>query len=472
MHRTRVPRTRGAINVIVQVLEGPTETVIDVVTAPEEAHDNEATQIRQPLLDRATDVSPPPIVDAQSRPRREPTRPPQDAPVHFGPGGRVGRYEIRDKIGQGAFGFVFIARDTNLERDVALKILNPSHVTNAEITQRFLQEARAAARIAHPGIITMLECGQVTTSIASTAYIAMELLQGETLTSRLKRSGKLRPDIAVEMTRQIACALDAAHRANVLHRDLKPDNIHIVPDPAHASGERVKILDFGLAKVTHNNMTNAQSVFGTPRYMSPEQCRSSGQIDQRSDIYSLGCILFELVCGRPPFDGELRETIKQHLHTTAPRARLYSPEIAPELDELISRMLAKDVNERPQTMSAVQTVLQRVGAMSPGAAETMLPVAAQLMAFQQHQRQHAAIPAVQPVPPSGPRAQPSGRAPAPSAEPRGPNTFRYAAIGALLVIAGAVAMVTRGGSDSPSAPEPTTTAQPPGQPPVVLVGQP
>ena len=480
VHRTRLPRTRGAINVIVQVLEGPTETIIDVVAAPEEAHDNEATQIRQPLLDRATDVSPPPIVDAPSRPRREPTRPPvaspTDAPVHFGPGGRVGRYEIREKIGQGAFGFVFIARDTNLDRDVALKVLNPSHVTNAEITQRFLQEARAAARIAHPGIITMLDCGQVTTTIASTAYIAMELLQGETLTSRLKRSGKLRPDIAVEITRQIACALDAAHRANVLHRDLKPDNIHVVPDPAHASGERIKILDFGLAKVTHNNMTNAQSVFGTPRYMSPEQCRSSGQIDQRSDVYSLGCILFELICGRPPFDGELRETIKQHLHTTAPRARLYSPEIVPELDELIARMLAKDVNERPQTMSAVQHVLQRVGAMSPGAAETMLPVAAQLMAFQQQQRQQA-MPQVMPalqvqIPKSGPRQRPSGRRPTPSAEARGPNTFKYAAIGALLVIAGAVAMVTRGGSDSPQTPEPTTTVQPAGQPPVVLVGRP
>jgi serine/threonine-protein kinase len=232
-------------------------------------------------------------------------------------------------------------------------------------------------------------------------------------------------------------------------------------------------------------MTNAQSVFGTPRYMSPEQCRSSGQIDQRSDIYSLGCILFELICGRPPFDGELRETIKQHLHTTAPRARLYSPEIVPELDELIARMLAKDLNERPQTMSAVQHVLQRVGALSPGAAETMLPVAAQLMAFQQHQAQAMpqAMPAMQrsgsgpriaPAPGSGPRSAPNPT-PARMAEPpvpHAPNTFKYGVIAALLIIAGAVAMVARGGTETPASPEPHTVARPPGEPPVVLVGRP
>ena len=281
----------------------------------------------------------------------------------------VGKYELGKKLGKGAFGTVFAARDPNLDRDVALKVLHQEHGMNPEILRRFLQEARAAARINHPGIVTMHDCG----IDGDTAYIAMELLAGESLTARLTRCGRLSPETAMEICRQTACALDAAHRANVIHRDLKPDNIYLVPDPAAPSGERVKILDFGLAKQrSGTHRTNVGMIFGTPRYMSPEQHRSSADADARSDIYALGCILFELVTGRPPFMGGMRELITQHLGVTAPRAYLFLHHISAELDDLLARMLAKDPARRPQTMAEVQRALQGAGAMTAGPEVTQM----------------------------------------------------------------------------------------------------
>jgi len=287
---------------------------------------------------------------------------------------KVGKYELRDKLGRGAFGVVYTARDPNLDRDVAIKVLRPTHLTNPTIVARFLQEARATARISHPGIVTIHDCGQVETSLGLTAFIAMELLTGESLTARLLRSGGRFPaDVAIEVVRQVASALEAAHRADVLHRDLKPDNIHLVPDPAMHNGERVKVLDFGLAKLGHDGPTQLQNIFGTPRYMSPEQCRSTALVDHRSDIYSLGCILFELVTGQLPFNGDVREVIEQHQCTRPARAMTLAPEIPPVLDQLIDDMLAKDPMERPQTMGAVQRALQAAGGRRSDSAPGLLP---------------------------------------------------------------------------------------------------
>ncbi|HEY0482726.1 MAG TPA: serine/threonine-protein kinase [Kofleriaceae bacterium] len=310
--------------------------------------------------------------------------------------GRVGKYRLHTRIARGSFGVVYTAHDPDLERSVAIKVLHPTHLTNHDIVQRFLQEARATARIGHPGIVTIHDCGKVETRRGSTAFIAMELLSGESLTSRLARSGRLDPAQACEIIRQVASALEAAHRVHVLHRDLKPDNIYLVPDPAMPRGERVKVLDFGLAKLGAGGQTQLETVFGTPRYMSPEQSRSATQIDHRSDIYSLGCVLFELVTGRPPFDGDVRQLIERHQRAAPPRAASLAPAVSTVLDDLIDDMLAKDPMQRPQTMGAVQRAL-RVAAEAPAAASQVEAAAAMV-------RPLPALPPPAPVvrPPSSP----------------------------------------------------------------------
>lgn len=272
-------------------------------------------------------------------------------------GHTVGKYKLGKKLGEGAFGLVFIAHDTGLDRDVALKFLRPHHISNPQAFERFLQEARSVAKLSHPGIVTVHELG---TADGGIAFIAMELLQGESLNDRLNRVGRFSPDTTKEICLQIASTLNAAHMAGIVHRDLKPDNLFLVADPAIPGQERVKVLDFGIAKLAHTQTTSVQTgslLIGTPRYMSPEQCRSSANVDYRSDIYSLGCILYELVCGRPPFDGTAGELITKHQLAPVLPAREIVPDLPHQLDCLISRMLAKDPGERPQTMGHVQSEL-------------------------------------------------------------------------------------------------------------------
>ena len=407
--RGRASRPDGALLGLARVRDLSDETTLDVRdAAPRE--DTRTTSIRPrfdltparvPAEFEPTEVEPVlPVADGPGWPvsardsRQAMVAPTEPVPLVLGPGGRIGKYELLGQLGMGTFGLVFAARDTELDRAVALKILNPAHVTNRDLVQRFLQEARTSARIQHPGIVTVFDSGRVAATTGDTAFITMELLQGESLASRLHRSGRLAPEIACEIVRQVASALDAAHRADVLHRDLKPENIYLVPDPAVPSGERAKVLDFGLAKLGRHGHTMNNMIFGTPRYMSPEQCRSAGEIDQRSDVYSLGCILFELVTGRTPFDGDLRQLVERHQRATPPRARSFALEISEGLDALIAAMLAKDPAARPQTMGAVQRALQELGAVCIGVAETMLPMPAQLLAL-------GALP-VLPAPPAPP----------------------------------------------------------------------
>jgi eukaryotic-like serine/threonine-protein kinase len=309
---------------------------------------------------------------AATLPLGRPASPPPDAPgsaldleavprdrPHRGAvpnsGDILGKYRLGKKLGEGAFGLVFIARDTGLDRDVALKFLRAHHVSNPQVLERFFQEARSAAKLSHPGIVTVYELG---TARDGTVFIAMELLRGESLHDRLRRVGKLSPDTALEICRQIASVLQAAHQAGIVHRDLKPDNIFLTVDPTMPGGERVKVLDFGIAKLASPQATTIQTgslVIGTPRYMSPEQCSSSANVDHRSDIYALGCILYELVCGRALFDGGLGEIIAMHQLVEPPAARERVPDLPPALDLLISWMLAKDPGQRPQTMERVET---------------------------------------------------------------------------------------------------------------------
>ncbi len=286
------------------------------------------------------------------------------------PGLRFGRYEVGDRIGKGGFGVVHFARDVELDRELAIKFLRPEYQVRPNVVQRFLQEARAAARIGHPGIVTVFECGQIAgTGLRAdgTAFIAMELLKGKSLAETLELSGRMSLELALSIGRQLAAALASAHASGIIHRDLKPDNVYLVPDPAVRGGVRVKILDFGVAKLAEaaegGVHTHSQVMLGTPRYMAPEQARSAARVDHRSDIYSLGCILYELLSGRPPYGGDAGDVITKHQSAPIPPLRPAAEATPPALDRLISTMLAKTPDERPPSMTDVDATL--------GACETL-----------------------------------------------------------------------------------------------------
>jgi serine/threonine-protein kinase len=224
-----------------------------------------------------------------------------------------------------------------------------------KIVQRFFDEARAATRIRDPGIITVLDFGWH----HGDAYLVMELLSGSTLTQRLGLS-QMAPLQATRLVQMAALAMAAAHGRGIIHRDLKPDNIFVVNDPAVPGGERVKILDFGIAKLIDRDPdagylpTVVGTIMGTPAYMSPEQCRAAGNIDHRTDIYALGCVLFHLLCGRPPFIAQTQgDMIVAQIQEEPPHPKQFVANLAPEIDALVMRCLAKDPEERFQTMTDV-----------------------------------------------------------------------------------------------------------------------
>ncbi len=280
---------------------------------------------------------------------------------------KIGRYQLGRMLGEGGFGKVFVARDEQLGRDVALKVLLPEHCGNAEILKRFFHEARAAAAIRHAGIVMVFEYGRIEdtgTDADGSAFIAMEMLSGESLASRLRRAPALSIAETLAITRQIAAALGAAHAEGIVHRDLKPDNVYLVPDDSAIGGCRVKVLDFGIAKLQGGSAagsgnTRTLMVFGTPPYMSPEQCRSSAKIDHRSDIYALGCIVFEMLCGKTPFAGDAGELIALHQLQPPPRPSTLV-RIDAALEKVVLGMLAKKPDERPQSMEELRGVLDKL----------------------------------------------------------------------------------------------------------------
>jgi serine/threonine-protein kinase len=262
-------------------------------------------------------------------------------------GSQIGAYRVLHQIGEGGMGSVWLAEHAMLGRRAALKVLRPEYSHREEIVTRFFNEARAATSIGDPGIVQIFDFGQHTDG---SAYIVMELLDGEPLDRRLERLGTLGLPDALRLMRQVASTLGAAHARGIVHRDLKPENIFIVRDPEVASGERAKVLDFGIAKLGGDQSgvkTQTAALMGTPVYMSPEQCRGAGGVDQRSDVYALGCVLFRLLCGRPPFEGEgVGEIIVKHMTEAAPAPSSSRPGIPREVDELVLRCLAKDPAQR------------------------------------------------------------------------------------------------------------------------------
>lgn len=255
----------------------------------------------------------------------------------------VSHYKIIKKLGEGGMGEVYLAEDTELERKVALKFLPPDFGHNPEVLARFKREAKAAAALNHPNIVTVYEVGQHD----GRPFIAMAYVEGELLSDVIKRDD-LPVAKAIDIVIQICDGLGKAHEAGIVHRDIKPDNIFIDEDG------RVKILDFGLATRTLDGatrVTEENSTVGTLYYMSPEQGRS-GDVDQRSDIFSLGVVLYELIAGKPPFTGDHSAAV---IHSTAndqpqPLSR-YNNSATPELERIVSKVLAKNPGDRYQSVA-------------------------------------------------------------------------------------------------------------------------
>ena len=277
-------------------------------------------------------------------------------------GTRVGNYRITAVIGEGGMGAVYRAVHEAIGRPVAVKLLLPEISNSRDMVARFFNEARSAASIKHPGIVEAHDFGFLPDG---RAYIIMELLDGESLASRLRRPHRMPRSQVLHIARSVARALHAAHEAGIVHRDIKPDNIFLVPDPEVVTGERVKLLDFGIAKLggdgAERGLTKTGAVMGTPTYMAPEQCRGAGAVDRRADLYALGCILYQMLCGRPPFVAEgAGEIIARHLYFQPEPPRSFDPDIAPPLEALVMTLLQKDPAHRPATALAVVEAIDRL----------------------------------------------------------------------------------------------------------------
>ena len=266
-------------------------------------------------------------------------------------GTQLGSYRVLSKLGEGGMGSVYVAEHVLLKRKIAIKVLLKELTSDASIKRRFMNEARATSQIVHPGIVRICDFGEHTDG---TAYILMELLEGETLRERISKRGRFPLDQALALVKQIAEALGAAHAQRVVHRDLKPENIFLVAEATAPFGVQPKILDFGIAKILDPSVdapqTRAGSVIGTPLYMSPEQCLATPGIDHRADLYALGGIFYLLLCGRPPFDkSNFGDLLAAHLHQAPPRPSAMVPTLPPWIDETVLRLLAKVREERFQS---------------------------------------------------------------------------------------------------------------------------
>jgi serine/threonine-protein kinase len=276
-------------------------------------------------------------------------------------GQSFGNYRALSLLGEGGMGAVYLAEHPEIGRKVAIKVLRPDYARDETLLGRFLNEARAANAIRHPNIIEILDSG---TLADKTPFLVMELLEGESLAARIRRVGRLDVPVAVDFANQTASALAAAHAKGIVHRDLKPDNLFVVADPHDPARERIKVLDFGIAKLqqmsaTDSVKTRTGTLMGTPIYMSPEQCRGTRAVDHRTDIYSLGVILYEMLIGHPPFVSEgFGDLVNMHINVAPVSPRSLRPEIPEALDALVMQMLAKTPEARFDGMPALRAALK------------------------------------------------------------------------------------------------------------------
>jgi serine/threonine-protein kinase len=262
-----------------------------------------------------------------------------------------GKYRIVRLIGEGGMGAVYEGQNTSIRRRVAIKILHAGVASNTEMVQRFEREAQVAGTVGNDHILEILDLGALP---AGERYMVMEFLDGETLTDRIKSRGRLLPAEAFAIVRQVLRGLAAAHAAGIVHRDLKPDNIFILKEKA-GHKDFVKIIDFGISKFTEpggasSRMTRTGALMGTPHYMAPEQATGSSDIDQRTDIYAVGIILYEALTGRVPFQAE---TFNQLLFEIALAklipARQFVPDLDPAVDSILLKASARDPRHRFQS---------------------------------------------------------------------------------------------------------------------------
>jgi serine/threonine-protein kinase len=287
------------------------------------------------------------------------------------PGVRLlgGRYEIGEVLGYGGMAEVHKGRDVRLGRDVAIKMLRADLARDPAFQSRFRREAQSAASLNHPSIVAVYDTGEDTESGSATPYIVMEYVDGRTLRDVLQTEGMLLPQRALEITSDILAALEYSHRAGIIHRDIKPGNVMLT-----RTGD-VKVMDFGIARAitgATSTMTQTAAVVGTAQYLSPEQARGE-HVDQRSDIYSTGCLLYELLTGRPPFVGDSPVAVAyQHVREDAvPPSRL-NPDVSPAVDAIVLKAMAKNQANRYQSAADMRNDSQRALAGRPVEATPVL----------------------------------------------------------------------------------------------------
>ena len=276
-------------------------------------------------------------------------------------GKKINNYELRELVGDGAMGVVYLAEHPVLRRRAAVKLLKRQYLESPALITRFVNEARAAAAIHHPNVIEVIDVGMVDGDVP---YIMMEYLDGEPLARRLARD-RLGVGKAVDITIQAARALAASHALEIVHRDLKPENMFLVPDPHSPGGERVKVLDFGIAKLrrdwggSESPTTRTGMIFGTPAYMSPEQCRGlNAEVDGTTDVYALGCILYEMLCGKAPYVAPgWGDVLMMHMQETIPVPSAVNPRVPAAVDKVVTTAMAKAKGDRYASMRDLHRAL-------------------------------------------------------------------------------------------------------------------
>ena len=276
----------------------------------------------------------------------------------------AGRYRIETAVGEGGMAKVFRGQDVVLGRTVAVKVLAPEFARDGRFVERFRREAQSAAALSHPNVVSVFDTG----SDGPVHYIVMEFLEGRTLREVLAADGRLHPDRAAEIAESMCRALATAHHHGLVHRDVKPGNVMLTP-----SGE-VKVMDFGIARVTTGEaLTQTATVLGTASYFSPEQAKGEG-VDPRSDVYSAGCVLYEMLTGRPPFTGDSPVSIAyKHVREDAPLPSSINPDVSPALDAVVMKAMAKNPANRYQTAVEMAEDLHRARQGAEVLATPILP---------------------------------------------------------------------------------------------------